>query len=346
MEAGYAEALGEGAAQGLEPPELVFADPALVRRYARSQFEWSVAASSAAAFFRGSRQGELELRSLPGLVADSRASGATDGATRLFGGVRHLAIQACARDAARLSGCDAAIIPAERPDPVRYSLAALESGLVSLPVPDKHVSGSDVRNGARILQAARQAGRLSPALEAELGRLLADTVPSAAVSDALAADEVRLDLAFAAPERAGRDLAGQVVPPASASVRALATLLRDVAHVRAATSPVVAIRLMDGLATPDAVRRLRDVAGILGPRTLAARDWLGDGLLNVLDRPEADVAVDRPRLKMTIMLALISAALVLVLTLIRLARPAGIRRASRISWLDAAISHSLLGRKT
>ena len=346
LEAGYAEALGEGTAQGLDPRELVFADPGLVRRYARSQFEWSVAASSADAFFRGSRQGELELRSLPGLVADRRASGAMDGATRLFGGVRHLVIQACAHGAARLTGCDAAIIPAERPDPVRYALAALESGLVSLPLAGTPVSGSDVRNGARILQAARQAGRLSPALEAELGGLLAEVAPSAVMTDTLAIDDVRLDLAFAAPERAGQNLAGRVSLPSSPSALALVALLRDVAHVRADTSPVIAIRLMEGLATPDAVRRLRDVAGILGPRTLAARDWLGDGLLDILDRPAGDIAVDRPQLKMTTLLALISAALVFALTLIRLATPSGIRRASRISWLDAAISHSLLGRKT
>ncbi|WP_300545204.1 hypothetical protein [Maricaulis sp.] len=327
--------LAEGEAGGLVPPELVFAGDALQQRYARSQFEWSVAQTSAAAFFRGRRGGEFEMRSLSGLVAEDVA-----GPTRLYGGVRHLAMQACAHAADRLSGCEARIIPGERPDGLRYGLAALESGLVQL-----HIPSSAVRTGAEVLQGARLAGRLTPALEAEIAAVLETALPAETVTARLAGTGARMDIAFAAPDRAEQDLVDAIDRRTADGAVALSELLRDLARIRDDTSPAVAMRLVAGLDRIGDVQRLRQLAGLLGERTLAVRELMGADALALVEREPEQPAGD-PIAQRNAMLALISAGLVLLLTLIRLMTPAPIRRASRLSLADAWISRLTLGRKT
>ena len=329
-------ALRDGEARGLVPPELVFADPALVQRYAGSQFLWSVAQTSAQSFFRRQQLGEFALRSLPGLVAPD-----VDGPARLYGGVRHLLIQACARPVPDLAGCEARIIPAEAPDDLRYALAALESGLVQL-----HISSSAVRSGAETLQAARVAGWLTPQLEARLSEHLGALLPSDLIRAHLQAGDARADLGFAAPDRAARALYHRIDLRTAPQAVALSELLRELAALRETTSPVLAIRLMDGIGSYDEVRALRALSEILGEGTLATRRLLGPEAFSLMQAPQALPVSGDPVAQRNAMLALISAACVLLLTLIRLITPRHIRRASWSNLADAWISRLTLGRKT
>jgi len=329
--------LAEGEARGLVPPELVFAPQAVRARYERSHFHWSIADTSARAFFNGRQRGEFEMRSLPGLVAEGR----TGGHTRLYGGVRHLVIQACAHAPGAVEGCGAPIIPAEPADALRFALAALEAGLARLPV-----APSEAMSGAEVLQAGYRAGRLSPDLEAALAGELAAALPPAAITRGFAATAVRADLAFAAPGQVRPSLSGRIDLRGGQGAVVLAEMLRDIAAIRAQTAPEIAIRLLDGLDTPQDVRRLRTLVDSAGERALAVRELLGPAALERA-APETRVqAQPDPVAKRRAMLALISAGLVILLTLIRLATPRRIRLAARTNLADAWISRLTLGRKT
>lgn len=329
--------LTEGEARGLVPPELVFAPEAVRARYERSHFHWSIADTSARAFFRGRQRGEFEMRSLPGLIAESR----TGGHTRLYGGVRHLVIQACAHAPGAVEGCGAPIIPDEPADALRYSLAALEAGLARLPA-----APSEAMSGAEVLQAGYRAGRLSPGLQAVLAGPLAAALPPAAVTHGLAATAVRADLAFAAPDQAQPSLSGRIDLRGGEEAVMLAEMLRDLAAIRAQTAPEIAIRLLDGLETPQDVRRLRGLVDIAGDRALAVRDLLGPAALERAAPEIRAPAQADPVVKRHAMLALFCAGLVILLTLFRLATPRRIRLAARTNLADAWISRLTLGRKT
>lgn len=336
LDAAFRQELVRGEAAGLVPRELVFADDELRRRYARSQFEWQVIADSANAFFGGRRRGEFEMRSVPGLVRDRRQGAPT----RLYGGVRHLVIQACAHAAPALAGCEAPIIPAATADPVRYSLAALESGFAQM-----HISSAIARSGAETLQAARLAGQVSPQLDDWLAQTLDTAIPPAALTASLAGSGLRTDLAFAAPDWTEQDIARRFDARTQEGAVALSELLRDVARIRERTSPVLAIRLMAGLDDAEDVRRLRELTDLAGERALAVRELLGREALVLTAEPAAAPASD-PVLERNIMLALMSAALVVLLTLIRLTTPQTIRKSGRLALADAWMSRLVLGRKT
>lgn len=335
LDAAFDDALRSGADAGMVPPELVFAAPGIRDRYARSQFAWSVAQTSADGFFRGVRQGEFEMRSLSGLVSPE-----VTGPTRIYGGVRHLMMQACAQEIEGLVGCGSEIIPDQRRDDLHFALAAMEAGAVQL-----HIPSSAVRAGAETLQAAWLAGRLDPQFAAWLRTVLEDAVPAALVRDALQDRAIRADLAFAAPDRAALSLYHQLDQRTAPRAVELSQVLQDLSGLRDATSPIVAIRLLDGVATREDLCRVAALSRVLGPGTLAARMILPD---DAILRSDAAAAPDRsnPQLEQRTMLALISAALVLLLTLIRVVTPRRIRLASRTNLADAWISRLTLGRKT
>lgn len=339
MDRALAERLAAGRSAGLEPPELVLAPERLRQRYDRALFLWSIADTSAEAFFRGRARGEFEMRSLPGLVAENAA-----GDTRLYGGVRHFVIQACAHRAAAFEGCDAAIIPDAPADTLSFALAAIEAGLVQL-----QVSPSVAMSGAEILQAAGRAGRLREdfrtALAADFARMLSSDEALAA----LGATGLRADIAFAAPDQTALLLRGQIDTRTLDGAVALSQMLSDIAAIRAQTSPAVAVRLLDGLAGPDDVRRLRGLVEMAADRALAVRELLGEAALTaaepVMLEPVVESA-DQDRLKRNAMLALISAAVVVLLTLVRLWTPRRIRLGARTNLADAWMSRLTLGRKT
>lgn len=326
-------AIARGRARGLEPPSLVFAPDALNRRRDERQFAWAVARESAEGFFRGDHRGQFEMRSVPGLV------GETPGPTRLYGGVRHLIMQLCAEARVDMAGCDSPIIPPAAADDLALALAAIESGLVELPA-----RGRSMISGAEILTAARRAGRLNARLEAWLADIAPQIVPESAVRDAVDLAGVRPDIAFAAPARMTPRLAARSDARTVDQAVALATALQRVADLRDATSSFEAIRLMEYPDSPAALDDLQRIGELAGPATLAVMEWLGEGAYDALqpvpDQPQADSDVRRG-----VMLSVMAAAFVLMLTLIRVATPEHLRRASRTSLTDAWMSRLLLGRK-
>ena len=339
MDRALSERLAAGRSAGLEPPELVLAPERLRQRHDRALFLWSIADTSAEAFFRGRARGEFEMRSLPGLVAEDVA-----GDTRLYGGVRHFVIQACAHRAATFEGCDAAIIPDAPADTLSFGLAAVEAGLVQL-----QISPSVAMSGAEILQAAGRAGRLTEDFRSALEADLAAVLSSGEALAALSATGLRADIAFAAPDQTALLLRGRIDARTREGAGPLSEMLRDIAAIRAQTSPAVAIRLLDGLSGLDDVRRLRGLVDMAADRALAVRELLGPRALEaagpVMPAPVVESA-DQDRLKRNAMLALMSAAVVVLLTLVRLATPRRIRLGARTNLADAWMSRLTLGRKT
>jgi len=201
-------------------------------------------------------------------------------------------------------------------------------------------------SGAEVLQAGYRAGRLSPALEAVLADRLAAALPPVTVSQALAGSAVRADLAFAAPDQVRETLSGRIDLRGEGGMAVLADILRDLAAVRERTSPEIAIRLLDGLETPEDVRRLRGLVEIAGDRALAVRELMGEAAFDPAAPAVRLPAGSDPVAKRNTMLALMSAALVVLLTLVRLATPRRIRLAARTNLADAWISRLTLGRKT
>ena len=331
----FAAELARGEDVDLQPPQLAFADLAVVQRQSVSLFQWSVAHASAEMFFRGDHRGQFEMRSLSGLVAD----GARD--TRLYGGVRHLVMQACARGGAGIAACAEPIIPREAPDDVRYALAALEAGLVRLQLP-----ASLSQSGAEVLQAARQAGRLTPALEAELTARLPALIPPSLLDAWLADSPEDMGLAFANPGRARLAMHAAIDLRTHPDAVAVSELLREIAMVRRETSAITAIRVMPAIGTVGDAAAMHQTARVAGPALLALVELTGRDAFTVLEAPEAvSLPGPDPHVRKGLSLAGLSAIIVLLLTVIRLATPRQIRDASRLSYLDAAVSRLCLGRK-
>ncbi len=330
---GYRELIGSAAARRLDPPQLVFAPEDVLARQAAAQFHWAIAEHSANAFFSGRLSGQFELTMVPGLVAGE------GGDTRLHGGVRQLVMQACAREPG-LEGCETGIVPPQAFDPVRYALAALEAGAVNLNLPP-----SAVHDGAQVLRAAREAGRLQPALEAQLRGWVEIVLPAAEISDALRRSGLRPDFAFSAPGQARAPLAGQLDRRSGAEAAALSRLLDDLARIRRASSVMTAIRVVSSIGQLNQADYLVRISNTAGDRLLALHLALGEGVYQLLDAAEEP---PRPTAR-SVNLAyagLLSAAIVMFLTLVRLATSPSVRRASRLTALDARLSRLFLGRKT
>lgn len=335
LDVAYRRELQAARHAGIDPDVLIFAEPAIRSRYQRSLFNWSIAQTSADAFFRGETGGQLELTSLPGLVADDRRR------ARLYGGLRQFVIQVCALAQQRpeLSGCGDAVVPRGRPDAVTRGLAAIEARMIRLNLPD-----SAARRGAQILLTAHMAGRLSPQMEAALEDWLSALLPE---DDAL---QVFLDArrqpgqVFAAPVRAEGIFRHSVDRRADPSAVELSRLLERLARIGRTTSITHTVRVLSSVDTLDDVERLQRLSVTAGDRLLAAEQLLGEGMYDLLDglppKPEPD-----PRLFQGLIAGLLSAFMVLLLTLVRLARPPLVRDASRLSAVDAWISRLFLGRK-
>ncbi|WP_417470409.1 hypothetical protein [Maricaulis sp.] len=330
---GYRELIESEQARRLDPPQLVLAPDGLMARQAAAQFHWSIAAHSADAFFSGRQSGQFELTMVPGLVA------APGGDTRLYGGVRQLYMQACALDAL-IEGCETGIIPPQAFDPVRYALAALEAGMVDLNLPD-----SAVHDGAQVLQAAREAGRLQPALEAQLQDWVAAILTPAEISAALETAGLRPDYAFSAPTQAADGLAGQLQRRSGAEAAALSRLLDDLARIRRASSVMTAIRVVSSIGQLNQADYLVRISNTAGDRLLALHLALGEGVYHLLDSADSTPQPTARSVNLA-WAGLLSAAIVVFLTLLRVASAPDVRRASRMAALDAWLSRLFLGRKT
>jgi hypothetical protein len=337
IERRYRRRMREAARRGFEPVQLVFAPESVVQKYQSAGLVWSIAQTNADAFFRGQASGQLELTSLPGLVVSSTRG------TRLYGGVRHLIMQACTQPeilATSQEECAASIIPQQSFDAVRYGLAALESGLVRLSIPD-----SAVRDGAEVLMAARAAGRLDPSLEAALDAWVAVLLTPADINREIAETGQRLDMAFAAPRRVERHFRNRMDRRTGPEAAALGRLLETIARLRRSTSPTITVRILSGIENLQQADQLLRISALSNHRVLALQLALGEGIYDLLDEaPSAPIPDESLFHKLYI--SLFSAAFVLLLTIFRLAMPPLVRQASRLNSLDARLSRLFLGRKT
>ncbi|WP_339748313.1 hypothetical protein [uncultured Maricaulis sp.] len=330
---GYRELIANDAARQLDPPQLVFAPPEILTRQAAAQFHWSIAEHSANAFFSGRLSGQFELTMVPGLVVGE------GGDTRLYGGVRQLYMQACAREP-QMKGCETGIVPPQSFDPVRYALAALEAGVVDLNLPT-----SVIHDGAQVLQAARESGRVQPELEAQLRGWVETVLPPDEISAALQRAALAPDFAFSAPGQAQRPLAGQIEHRSGSDTAALSRLLDDLARIRRTSSAMTAIRVVSAISELNQADYLVRISNTAGDRLLALHLALGEGVFHLLD---SSAEAHRPTAR-SVNLAwagLLSTAIVLFLTLVRLATSPLVRRASRLTALDARLSRLFLGRKS
>lgn len=330
---GYRDLLGSAAARELDPPQLVFAPQEILTRQAAAQFHWSIAEHSANAFFSGRLSGQFELTMVPGLVAGE------GGDTRLYGGVRQLFMQACDREPS-LQGCEAGIVPQQGFDAVRYALAALEAGVVNLNLP-----ASAVQDGAQVLQAAREAGRLQPALEAQLRGWVEAVLLPEQISAALHETGLQADFAFSVPGQARTLLAGRIDRRTGAEAAELARLLDDLARIRRSSSVMTAIRVVSSIGQLNQADYLMRISSTAGERLLALHLALGDGVFHLLD-PAGEAPRPTARSVNLAYAGLLSAAIVVFLTMLRLAVSPSVRRASRLTALDARMSRLFLGRKT
>lgn len=330
---GYHELLTSEAARQLDPPQLIFAPQEVVARQDAALFHWSIAEHSANAFFSGRLSGQLELTMVPGLVA------APGGDTRLYGGVRQLYMQACARTP-QMEGCQSGIVPPQSFDPVRYALAALEAGVVDLNLP-----ASAIHDGAQVLRAARESGRVQPELEAQLRGWVATVLPPDEISAALQRAGLAPDFAFSAPGQTRRPLAGQIDRRTGSEVAALSRLLEDLARIRRSSSVMTAIRVVSAIGELNQADYLVRISNTAGDRLLALHLALGEGVFHLLDSSEHAPRASAQSVNLA-WAGLLSVAIVLFLTLVRLATSPQVRRASRLTALDARLSRLFLGRKS
>jgi len=333
----YQTRMDQGARQDLNPAQLIFAPESFRDRHDASLFAWAIAHSRANEFFLGQTRGQLELTSLPGFVRRGQAG------TRLYGGVRHLIIQACAYRATLTESpddCQSSIIPVHPFNAMQYRLSALEAGMVNLPIPT-----SAVQDGAEVLTMALATGRLHPDLSSEIEAWLEDILPEDLITLELMRSGLRMDLAYAGPRRASQSLTDRIIPAHSESADALAQFLESVSNIRRTTSPIRAVRLLEGVKSGDQIESLQQLLSLFEERLPGLQLILGDEIYNFL---REDPPNPRPeeRLFQGLYAGLISAAMVLLLSMIRLSTPVLVRRASRLKSIDASLSRLFLGRKT
>lgn len=326
----------EARQSGLEPTELLLVPEAIRTRYQRALFTWSIADTSATAFFRGERIGQFELTSLPGVVAPGQ------GRVRLHGGVRQFVIQLCAharQAGCAVEGCSSAVVPRDAPDALVFTLAALEAGVIRLDIAE-----SIMRDGAATLSTAYLAGRLDPALVEALDPQIRAFVTPDLLLDAGAQLGMRPDLAFSSPRRAEREWRHRIDRRGQPQTSDLTALIEASARLRRATRPSVAIRLLQDVDSLNRAEQLAGLSGVFGNRILALQSLLGDALYELTEDLPEPPRPD-PRLYHGLYAALLSALMVLLLTVLRLSRGQLVRQASRLSALDAKLCHLFLGRK-
>jgi len=337
LNAAFQSRMGEGIRRDLYPVQLIFAPEAFQDRHDASLFAWAIAHSRANEFFLGQSRGQLELTSLPGFVRREQAG------TRLYGGVRHLIIQACAYHASLTESpddCQSSIIPVYPFSAVQFRLSALEAGMVRLPIP-----ASAVQDSAEVLTMAMAAGRIHPDLSSEIEVWLEDILPEDLISLELTRSGLRMDMAFAGPRRASQSLNSMIIPAHSDSAVALAQFLESVSNIRRTTSPTQTVRLLEGVKNSDQMESLQQLLSLFEERLPGLQLILGDEIYELL-REEPPNPHPEDRMIQGLYAGLISAAMVLLLSMIRLSTPVLVRRASRLKSIDASLSRLFLGRKS
>lgn len=330
----------EAARMDLDPPEIIFAPANIRQRYEAARSRWELVGDQARSFFTGNEAGQLELLSLPGL---SRRQA---GGTRLYGGMRHFVQQLCRAPGAQRpfgEACAGIDMPRERFDPFLFVLSGIEAGIIDL-----GGQATPSREGAEMIRAAYAAGRLTPELEAELRTLLAELVEPQDLLSAAAMAEFRPGLAYATPQRGSQRLQRLVPVDDDAQAGRLRTGLAYIDSIRSRTSPTLTIRALDALVQLDQARALYVLVQEIGPGVLVLHEITGADMYALLDYSEEETTVlgepDRRHIH-GVIAALVSASMVLLLSVIRILTSPLIRSASRLRAIDARLSRLFLGKK-
>lgn len=276
--------LEEARQAGLEPPELVFADPLVRERFAAADRLYARTLAGMEAWFADPAGRTLRLDRVPGWA------GRLDRPVELRGGVQGLIAEACAalRDTPRATGaCETGFIVKPAPDPAALNLAALAAALEA----DALEAGGGAAAGARLLLAARKADIMHPELA---GRLAGDAGGQARLLGSLAPFLEEAGEIYSQPVRSAAELgaaAGQGL--AGTDVDGLTALAAGAAELRRRAGTGAALRLLAAVRTPHDLDRLNALAGVSGPQTLALFHLHADpeGLLDLADgaprvRPE------------------------------------------------------------
>jgi len=335
LAAALAEPVRLARARGLTPEEMAYAPESLQQRYLAAQSRWSLASDPVNAFLRGSASGQLDIRSQPGL---SRRQA---GDVYLYDGVRHVVIQACLAPGGRrtLSALCPADLPRQGFDPFLLALAAWETGMLDN-------QSSRAAQGARLVRAAYTAGRLSPVYEAHLREVFEASLPPNLVLDSLEADGFDPAEAYPAPRRYRQSLRGSLDVPASSEVLAgIHQSFELLYEIQEATSPSLAVRFAGILEQPQDAASLMVLVEEMGSGAFALYQSAGGAMYDIIHVEPVSGEAEPSHIR-ALSVCLLSALIVLLLSLRRIATPQLIRQASRLRGLDAFLSRLFLGRKT
>ncbi|KAA5804697.1 hypothetical protein F1654_01455 [Alkalicaulis satelles] len=333
LESALTRRLGQGA--HLDPPELIFASPALVQRLERARALYGPALDSAEAWFLAPRGAALNLSALPGWGGE--------GAAIVFGDGRDLAVHGCALLAAqgrRPGAC--ASLPAGRADPV---LAGLLLQTVS--------AAGEAAPGWRLIAGAYVSGHLDPDLarqlalgpDAPLGReaLMASLMPLLVEAGGVWSQPWRYQDAVA-------DAADEYARAARLPVEEAHAIAHALNAVRRSDGAIAALRSTRWLSSPRDAERLARIARAAPGQMLALDALAGPDILHAVRTPVlAGARAPAPRDQGLRLAAFALAALAFLLVAAALSGAALARRTGRagvLARLDAAMSRLILGRNS
>lgn len=327
--------LATARARNLDPAELIYAPESIRLRYAAAQPGWALVAEPVEGFLQGTREGRLDVRSLPGLTRRQA------GDVYIHDGVRNLVIQLCLAPGAgdTLASRCGDDIPRQVFDPFLLGLAAWEAGML-----DRQTRSVGAAQGARLLRAAYAAGRLAPELEAELRALFERELPPARIIEAAIAAGLDPAEAFQVPGRYRGRLAGSLAPGGEGALVALAAQLQSLYEIQGATSPSLTVRLAGTLHTLADAPRLQLLVNEMGSGVAILHETAGQAMFELIEIEMVEAQI-QPRHLQGLALTVLSAVIVLLLSLRRIATPVMIRRASRLQAVDAYFCRLFLGKK-
>ena len=321
-------------AREISPVETAYAPQSLQLRFSSAERGWRLVAHPVETFLRGQAEGRLDIRRQPGL---SRRQA---GDVLLYDGIRHLVIQHCQSPSMRRAAASACPqdLPRQGFDPFLYGLAVFESGMIA-----RDDTTLDAQQGARLIRAAYAAGRLSPAYEAQLRDVFARILPPSRIVEDLSAAGFDPEEAFQIPARYRTRLSGQIALDNEVMI-ALARELNAIAALQAASSASLSLRLIETLESASQLPALQVIVDHMGAGAVALYSVAGAGMFEIVEISEPELTPQTRNIQ-GLSLALLSALIVLLLSLKRIMTAPLIRQASRLQSLDARISRLLLGRK-
>jgi len=337
LEAALTEAMALGAAQGFEPPELIFTPPMTQARLRRAAGLFERLLEAADAWFVRSGGQALSVSALPGFQARNGES------VTLYGDVRDIIVQGCAlarEGRFRVEACEDAGLPRVDSDPVLAGLSLAAADIAA---------GYQIA-GVRISKAARAAGlldddfaaRLALGVDATLGReaFMAAVMPLLYEAGEVYAQPVR----YVAMARAA---ATQYRSAARLDTRQNRRVYQALSTVRRHESALIAVRIAGVITSEEDARRLEVLADVSDGKLLSLHAQLGRDMLAIAGSPPRNAVYWPQSVKQH--LALAAGLLLLGFLLVLIVVVSGMRRRveGEPGWLerlDASASRLILGR--